>query len=114
MTFEELQRSHCVPRKGKEHALDAQATDALLAELPEWTLAPDRAAIGKSFAFDDFHRTMAFVNAVAWIAHAEDHHPDFEVGYSRCTLRFSTHDVDGLSLNDFICAAKVEGLLGQA
>ena len=55
--------------------------------------------------------TMAFVNAVAWIAHREDHHPDLLVSYNRCTVRFNTHSVGGLSINDFICAAKVDGLL---
>ena len=53
---------------------------------------------------------MAFVNAVAWIAHKEDHHPDMEVGYNKCRVRYSTHSVGGLSLNDFICASKVDGL----
>jgi 4a-hydroxytetrahydrobiopterin dehydratase len=57
---------------------------------------------------------MAFVNAVAWIAHEQDHHPDLEVGYSRCRLRYSTHDVGGLSRNDFICAAKVDALLASS
>ena len=113
MTLEDLQRERCIARRGKEDALDAASARALLAELPDWTLADDGSAIGKSFTFEDFHRTMAFVNAVAWIAHAEDHHPDFEVGYARCTLRFSTHDVGGLSRNDFVCAAKVEGLLDR-
>jgi 4a-hydroxytetrahydrobiopterin dehydratase len=55
---------------------------------------------------------MAFVNAVAWIAHAEDHHPDLLVSYNRCTVRFNTHSVGGLSVNDFICAAKLDALLG--
>jgi 4a-hydroxytetrahydrobiopterin dehydratase len=54
---------------------------------------------------------MAFVNAVASIAHREDHHPDLEVHYDRCVVSYSTHDVGGLSLNDFICAVKVEDLL---
>ena len=68
-------------------------------------------AIEKSFRFEDYHRTLAFVNAVAWIAHREDHHPDIAFGYNRCTLRFNTHSVGGISLNDFICAAKVQALL---
>jgi 4a-hydroxytetrahydrobiopterin dehydratase len=67
-------------------------------------------AIEKTFRFADYHRTMAFVNAVAWIAHREDHHPDIAFGYDRCTLRFSTHSVGGISINDFICAAKVDAL----
>ena len=106
-----LAQSHCVPRKGKEHALDSAEIKRLLDTLPGWSLTQDGMHIEKAFGFDDFHRTMAFVNAVAWIAHREDHHPDFEVGYARCVLRWSTHDVGGLSLNDFICAAHVEQLL---
>ena len=54
---------------------------------------------------------MAFVNAVAWIAHQEDHHPDLEVGYNRCHVRYSTHAIGGLSANDMICAAKIDDLL---
>lgn len=80
-----------------------------LALLPQWRRAGD--AIERRFAFPDFHHTMAFVNAVAWVAHAEDHHPDFAVGYGSCTVRFNTHSVGGISINDFICAAKVDALL---
>jgi 4a-hydroxytetrahydrobiopterin dehydratase len=111
MKTESLSRFHCMPRKGKEHALAAGEIREHLQGLSGWALAADDGAIQKTFRFDDFHRTMAFVNAVAWIAHAEDHHPDLKVGYSSCELRYSTHDVGGLSLNDFICAAKVEELL---
>jgi len=68
-------------------------------------------SIAKEFRFKDYFHTMAFVNAVASIAHREDHHPDLEVGYSRCLVRYSTHDVGGLSLNDVISAAKVEDML---
>ena len=68
-------------------------------------------ALEKTYSFPDFHRTMAFVNAVAWIAHEQDHHPDLLVAYSRCTVNWSTHSVGGLSLNDFICAARVDALL---
>lgn len=67
-------------------------------------------ALEKSFTFANFHETMAFVNAVAWIAHREDHHPDLALGYSRCTVRFNTHDVGGISVSDFHCAGAVEAL----
>jgi 4a-hydroxytetrahydrobiopterin dehydratase len=83
--------------------------DAHLAHLAGWALADG--AIEKRFDFADFHHTMAFVNALAWVAHVEDHHPDLAVGYNRCTVRFSTHSVGGISLNDFICAAKVDALM---
>ena len=66
--------------------------------------------IRRLFEFSNFHETMAFVNALAWIAHREDHHPDLEVGYRRCLVRYRTHAIGGLSENDFICAAKVERL----
>jgi 4a-hydroxytetrahydrobiopterin dehydratase len=81
-----------------------------LVDAPSWALVDG--AIQKRYDFADYHRTMAFVNAVAWVAHAEDHHPDLLVGYNRCTVRFNTHSVGGISVNDFICAAKVDALLG--
>ena len=82
---------------------------AHLAQAPGWTL--EGGAIQKRYDFPDYHRTMAFVNALAWVAHVEDHHPDLLVSYNRCTVRFNTHSVGGLSINDFICAAKVDALL---
>ena len=86
-----------------------QATE-LLREIPEWTLADSSSAISREFRFKDFHQTMAFVNAVAEIAHQTDHHPDLEVGYNRCKVTFSTHSIGGLSDNDFICAARINSL----
>ncbi len=68
-------------------------------------------ALEKTYGFANFHETMAFVNALAWIAHREDHHPDLQVGYARCTVRFNTHDVNGISASDFHCAAAVDALL---
>ena len=90
-------------------------TPARVAELhaqlsPEWQVDPSGGTLSRDFRFADYHRTMAFVNAVAWIAHVEDHHPDLEVGYGHCLVTFSTHSVGGLSDNDFICAAKVDAL----
>ncbi|MDO9437134.1 MULTISPECIES: 4a-hydroxytetrahydrobiopterin dehydratase [unclassified Hydrogenophaga] len=67
-------------------------------------------ALEKTYNFANFHETMAFVNALAWIAHREDHHPDLALGYSRCTVRFNTHDVNGISVSDFHCAAAVDAL----
>ena len=68
-------------------------------------------ALEKTFAFKNFHETMGFVNAVAFIANAEDHHPDLALSYSKCTVRFNTHDVNGISISDFFCAFKVDALL---
>jgi 4a-hydroxytetrahydrobiopterin dehydratase len=68
-------------------------------------------ALQKSFAFPDFHHTMAFVNALAWIAHRSDHHPDLALHYGRCVVRYSTHDAAGITALDFACAAQVDALL---
>ena len=106
-----LADQHCVPLKGAEHALSPTEIEELLGCNTDWTLADDQHAISREFKFKDFHHTMAFVNAVAFIAHQEDHHPDMEVGYNRCRLRYSTHDVGGLTRNDFICAARVDRLV---
>lgn len=108
-----LASQHCVPRKGKEHALDASQVEVLLAQLPGWQLAAEGRALIKDFRFEDFHRTLGFINAVGFMANHEDHHPDIEAGYGHCQVLWSTHDVGGLSMNDFICAAKVEALLAR-
>ena len=82
--------------------------DALLKEVPGWGY--DGKVIAKTWSFKNYYETLAFVNAVAWLAHREDHHPDLSVGYNRCRVEFSTHSVGGISENDFICAAKIEAL----
>lgn len=110
-TINELAQQHCQPLKGPEHRLSDAELRAGLAALPGWELIEDGAAIGKTFRFPDYHRTMAFVNALAWVAHREDHHPDLGVHYDRVVVRYSTHDVGGPSRNDLICAAKAELLL---
>jgi 4a-hydroxytetrahydrobiopterin dehydratase len=109
-SIESLRAQHCVPRKGKDAGLAAADIAAALTALPGWQRTPDGAGIRKEFRFPDYFRTMAFVNAVASIAHREDHHPDLEVHYDRCAVHYSTHDVGGLSLNDLICAARVEDI----
>ncbi|MBC7941152.1 MAG: 4a-hydroxytetrahydrobiopterin dehydratase [Chitinophagaceae bacterium] len=103
-----LVQQHCLAQEGQP-AMNAQQVARHLADAPGWTLIDG--SIEKQFRFEDFHRTMAFVNALAWVAHVEDHHPDLAVSYGRCTLRFNTHSVGGISINDFICAAKVDALL---
>jgi 4a-hydroxytetrahydrobiopterin dehydratase len=108
MTNDDLLNRHCQPLEG--HApMSTDEINARLAQVPGWHLHDG--ALEKSYSFPDYHHTMAFVNALAWIAHREDHHPDLAVGYSRCTVRFNTHSVGGISINDFICAAKVDALL---
>lgn len=80
-----------------------------LAQVSGWHL--NAGAIEKTFSFKNYHETIAFVNALAWVAHTEEHHPDLAVSYDRCVVRFNTHSVGGISVNDFICAAKADALV---
>ena len=104
----ELASRHSSPQHGP--ALTRDAANNLLKQLSGWTMNADAKEIRRTFAFKDYYPVMAFVNAVAWIAHREDHHPDMTVGYNKVTVVFATHSVSGLSENDFICAAKIDAL----
>lgn len=108
----DLTEQKCLPCEGGVDPLDPAEARDLLAELADgWELAEGAKEIRRDFAFKGYYRTMAFVNAVAWIANAEGHHPDLEVGYDHCLVRYTTHAIDGLSKNDFICAAKIDALM---
>lgn len=100
---------HCQPCEGGIAPLDAQRSYALLDSLLGWVLKDVR--LEKTFTFKNHYETMAFVNAIAWISHRENHHPELTVGYKNCRVSYWTHAIGGLSENDFICAAKVERLL---
>lgn len=112
-TAAELLALHCRPQV--QALSDPEIADYLQA-IPAWQLEQSR--ISRTFEFKNYYRTMAFVNAIAYIFHTEDHHPDLLVTYKRCTVTFSTHSVNGgqggLSENDFICAAKNDALYLQA
>ena len=86
----------------------AEAARYLTQLSSDWALSDDARAIRRQFGFRDFYRTMSFVNAVAHLANIEDHHPDLEVGYNYCRVKFTTHAIKGLSENDFVCAAKID------
>ncbi len=101
----------CVPCEGGVPTLTRAEAEAMLPQVPGWELAADAKSIHRRFEFKGFYKTMSFVNAMAWIANAENHHPDFTTGYNYCEVTFTTHAIDGLSDNDFICAAKVNALL---
>ena len=98
----------CTARTGAP--LSRAAAVTLLGEIPGWALSDTANEISRAWKFTNYYETIAFVNALAWVAHREDHHPDLEVGYNRCRVMFSTHSVNGLSENDFICAAKLNAL----
>jgi len=106
---ESLTEQRCKPCEGGVAPRTAAQAKAMMSQLEKgWKLAPDALSIHRELAFRDFYRTMSFVNALAHIANIEDHHPDLEVGYNYCRIRFSTHAIKGLSVNDFISAAKID------
>jgi len=105
----ELAARKCKPCEGGIAPLTRDAAGQLLSQISAaWKLSEDARAIRRDFNFRDFYRTMSFVNALAHIANLEDHHPDLEVGYNYCRVRYTTHAIRGLSENDFVCAAKVD------
>ena len=95
----------------KATKLDPGQIEALLREVPGYKPDDARALISRDYSFKDFYETIAFVNALAYIANQEDHHPDLAVSYNKCKVSFSTHDAGGLTENDFICAARVNALI---
>ncbi len=103
-----LRRGRCVPCEGGIAPLDPEQIRPLVAGLPGWQVVAG--LLSRTFTFTNYYETMAFVNAVAWLSHREDHHPDLAVGYRECRVGYITHAIGGLSNNDFICAAKVDSL----
>ncbi|MES2152813.1 MAG: 4a-hydroxytetrahydrobiopterin dehydratase [Pseudomonadota bacterium] len=93
-------------------ALDADAITTLLPQVPGWSVVADKLLC--TFAFRNYYETIAFVNALAWMVHQQDHHPELVVSYKQCAVTFNTHSVGGaLSENDFICAAKASAIYAQ-
>lgn len=107
-----LHEMKCIPCEGGVAPLTKPEAEKLLKDLEQaWSLSDDNTTLTRRFEFKGFNKTMGFVNAVAWIANQAMHHPDMKVGYNYCEIAFTTHAIEGLSQNDFICAAKVERLL---
>lgn len=104
----ELARRKCAPCEGGVAPLSPEQQKPMLQGLQGWTIEDGK--LVKSYSFADYYQTMAFVNALAWISHREDHHPELVVGYNRCRVAYWTHAIGGLSENDFICAAKCDAL----
>jgi 4a-hydroxytetrahydrobiopterin dehydratase len=107
----DLVAKRCVPCKADTPRVAPEEVTRLLSGLPGYKADMLVGSISKVYEFDDFYETMAFVNALAYVAHVEDHHPDLAVSYNRCAVTFTTHAIGGLSENDFICAAKIEALV---
>ena len=104
----DLANGKCKPCEGGVDPLQPTEVESLLKQLNGWML--NNGAIVKTYSFKNYYQTIAFVNAAAWISHREDHHPDMAVGYNTCRVAYVTHAINGLSVNDFICAAKLDKL----
>lgn len=108
----DLTQKKCEPCEGGVPPLEPDVAQELLEALhADWSISDDGKWIRRAYDFSGFNRTMGFVNAVAWIANTEGHHPDLEVSYRQCIVNYTTHAIDGLSENDFICAAKIDRLV---
>lgn len=105
-TIEQLLASRC--REVKGPAMNEADVSAQLKVLDQWVLSTG--ALAKTYHFKNYYETLAFVNALAYMIHREDHHPDLCIGYNRCEVRYNTHSVDGISENDFITAAKTDAI----
>jgi 4a-hydroxytetrahydrobiopterin dehydratase len=103
-----LAQRKCKACEGGVDALKPDEIEMLLTQLEGWAL--DKGMLAKTYSFKNHYQTIAFVNAAAWISHREDHHPDMNVGYNTCRVSYVTHAINGLSENDFICAAKLDKL----
>ncbi len=107
-----LAQRHCRAVRGVGGRLSEVEVEHLLSQLAEgWRLGKHGDVLEREFRFEDFRETMGFVNAVAWMAECENHHPELRVRYNACAVHYSTHDVGGLSENDFICAARIDALI---
>jgi len=104
----DLTNKNCKPCEGGVPPLTQPDIDEMMKQLEGWE--QHEQTIVKTYRFKDYHQVIAFVNAVAWMTHREDHHPDLKVTFNSCTVEYSTHAIKGLSENDFICAAKVDAL----
>jgi len=112
---EALLKRHCKPCEGGVDPLSASQAKALLKALHDgWILSDDELQISRRFEFPAYSRTLAFANAVAWIAITEGHHPELTVNYATCDVSYTTHAINGLSDNDFICAAKIDRLWDES
>jgi 4a-hydroxytetrahydrobiopterin dehydratase len=103
-----LERKHCIPCEGGVAPLSLSEAEALLKSIPGWMLKGNE--ITRTYQFKNYYETMAFANAAAWISHREEHHPEMLVGFKECRVSYTTHAINGLSENDFICAAKLDAL----
>ncbi len=109
-TKNDLSSLHCNPLQDDASPISREEAKTCLTQLKGWGLVEDGSAISQRFGFKNFYETMTFINAMAWISNTQDHHPDFSAGYNHCLVNYTTHEIGGLSKNDFICAARLNKL----
>ncbi len=109
--MDNLASSRCQTCEGKQETLEPEEIAELLKQIPNWQLNSGKTSISRRFEFKGFQKTIFFINALAWIVNQENHHPNLEVGYNYCQVSFTTHAANGLTQNDFICAAKIDKLM---
>lgn len=107
----ELHTIRCVGCEGGISPLTKDEIKNFQSQFKHWDISKDAKSIHRRFEFKNFYKTMSFVNAIAWIANQENHHPDMEVGFNYCVIKYTTHAVNGLTQNDLICAAKINKLV---
>jgi 4a-hydroxytetrahydrobiopterin dehydratase len=107
ITLQSLAAARCVDARTLKACTETQIREHLAA-LPEWKF--ENGEITRTLKFANYYETLAFVNALAWVSHRQDHHPDLSVHFNRCRVAYSTHAIGGISSNDFVCAAKIEML----
>ncbi len=109
-----LSQQRCIPCEGGVAPLTPAEAETLLQQVHHWKLSENHDSIHRTFDFSGFYKTMGFINMVAWIAQQQGHHPDVQFGYKQCTITYSTHAINGLSQNDFICASLINDALAEA
>jgi len=108
----DLAARRCEPCEGGTEPLTGEQADELLRALhADWSLSEEGLGIARIFRFPEYDRTLEFANAAAQLAIVEDHHPVLTVAYGSCTVSYTTHSINGLSDNDFICAAKTDRIV---
>ena len=112
VSAQQLAAKTCVPCRGGIPPLTPEQARRYLAAVPGWTLSPDATRISRAFTFKDFREAMAFVNRIAEIAEAEQHHPDIVIHWNKVELLLWTHSIGGLHENDFVMAAKIDASAG--
>jgi len=111
--FEELAKKRCVPCEGGTLPISPEKAREYLSQLLGWELVEAK-KIRKEFKFSNFRQSLDFVNKVGSLAEEQQHHPDITIIYNKVSISLSTHTIGGLSENDFIMAAKINGLYVKA